>query len=642
MAQSTRTAAARWRSRIARTITVLVVALAAYAPVSPAAALGTTAVVSTGTNHTCAIDTDGTLWCWGWTGAPRGFIGDGTTATSSTPVQVGTDTDWVTVSAGEAHSCALKSNGTLWCWGSNFRGQLGIGTFSASSSLGADSPVQVGSDTDWRTVSSGRGGTCAVKTDNTLYCWGYNADGQLGDGTTTSRPSPTLIGSNYLGVSTGWDHSCALAADHSIRCWGWNPYGAIGDGTTTSRLVPTTVGTDTDWSGVSAGSHYSCAIKSSGEVFCWGLNAYGETGTSVNSGLWGPGNLSPLQVGTDTDWTAVTAGNRQSCATKADGSMYCWGQNKKGELGGSVGDLDLHPAPTLFVNVPDPAPVDPAPVVDEPNAFVPSFGPATARAASSAGWSEVRISTHACATTTDNRIYCWGDGATGALGQGTTASSKKPLQVALGTPAAPSVVADPSIATVPQVGEELTGLAGSWNGAPVPSFSYQWFRCTKIGVATSGTRVPAGCTKISGATSLSYTPVRLDNAKRLRLGVTAVNTIGTLVRYSSTSAPVVTAPYNLSAPAISGTVRVGKVLTARAGTFAGTTPVSFTYQWYACSSKVKASASLTAGCVLIDGATASRFTITGDQAGKFLVVGVTATNSYGEATHYSAATVAVR
>ena len=594
MAQSTTPAVARWRSGLARGIAALLVAVATFAPVSPVGAIDpATAVVSTGLNHSCAVDTDG----------------------------------------------------TLWCWGSNYRAQLGIGSIDPVFGNGVDSPIQVGSDTDWRSVTAAGVTTCAIKTDDSLYCWGFNIYGAVGNGSTTTQTSPVLIGSGYQSVSGFSTHNCGIKVDGSLFCWGYNPYGGIGDGTSNnSRLSPVQVGSDTDWSQVSAGSNYTCALKSSGAIYCWGHNSFGQIGTLTGLGASGPGVHTPSQVGSDTDWTAVGAGLSTPCATKADGSLYCWGQNRKGELGGGVGDNNPHPTPTPFVDVPEPAPVEPDPVIeDEPVALsLPFFGVQSARAAGSVTWNDVRPSAHSCATTSDDRIYCWGDGAAGALGQGNTASSKAPLQVALGEPAAPSVVTDPSVNEVPELGVELTGLAGSWTGAPVPTFEFQWYRCTRSGSAVTATRVPSGCTKLSGATSRSYTPVRADVAKRLRLAVKATNTLGSVTRFSATSSIVVAAPFNSSAPTVSGTVRVGRSLSARAGSFSGTSPMSYGYQWFACTSKVRASATLDGSCVAIGGATGSRVTLTRAEGGKFIVVGVTATNAYGSATHYSNATTAVR
>lgn len=634
--------------QVAFVATILLLGVS-VAPVSRTAAVSDApSVVSTSINHSCAVDTDGTLWCWGYANSFRGYLGDGTSNSSTVPVQVGTDTDWVSVSAAEMHSCAIKTNGTLWCWGSNHRGQLGIGSIDPVFGNGVDSPVQVGSDSDWRSVSAASYWTCAIKTDNSLYCWGFNSQGQVGDGTTTERLSPTLIGSDYQMVSGFLTHSCGLKTDGTLHCWGYNLYGGIGDGTSNnSRLAPVQVGGDTDWSQVSAGGYYSCALKNSGTIYCWGINSYGQIGTLTGLGDSGPGVHTPSQVGSDTDWTAVGAGLSTPCATKTDGSLYCWGQNRLGELGGGWGgDLDPHPTPVPFAGVPEPPPVEPDPVIEDEDPVVftlPSFGVQSAWATGGATWNDVRPSAHSCATTSDDRIYCWGDGAAGALGQGNTTSSKAPLQVALGAVTAPAILADPVIGEGPEVGVELSGIdVGRWLGAPIPTFSYQWLSCSRAGAAVSGSRAPSGCSTIRGATSRTYTPTSSVLGKRLRLAVTARNSLGTLVRTSATSAVVYSEPVNSRPPTVSGTATVGKRLTAKSGTFVGTAPMTYAYQWFACTARVSASSTLSGTCTLIGGANTSTFTITSSQRTRFLIVRVTATNAHGSAVHYSASTSAVR
>jgi len=627
-------------------LSVALLLVAFVAPPGLTKAVSAEAVISTGPNHSCAVDTDGTLWCWGYAaGVLRGYLGDGTTNGSSTPVQVGTDVDWSVVSAGSNHSCAIKTNGTLYCWGSNFRGQLGLGTVDEVFGLGQDSPVQVGTDTDWRSVSASSLNTCAIKTDDSLYCWGYNADGEVGDGTQVLRSLPTLVGGPYRAVSVGSRHSCAITTGNELRCWGMNFAGAVGDGSRVDRLVPTTVGSDTDWSQASAGGNYTCASKTNGTVWCWGANSFGEIGSLESIGATPPGMTVPSRVGTDTDWVAVGAGEWQSCATKSDGSLYCWGQNKKGELGGGGPDSDPHPTPVIFVSVPDPAPVEPEPVTEDTSTLFRflNFTTSIANATDDSTWSEVRVSAHACATTSDDRIYCWGDNSKGALGQGNLTSSKAPLQVALGALAAPTIATDPVVSEPqPEAGYALSGTAGTWYAAPIPTFTYQWYRCTRDGGAVTSTRVPSGCAVIGSARALTYTPTTSDIGKRLRIAVKAENSQGKLTRYSAASAVVVSLPVLSKAPTVSGTTTVGKKLTAKPGTWSGTTPISYAYQWYACTSKVAASATLSGTCTAIPLATSSTFTLAASQRTKYVMVRVTATNSVDTAVHYSAATNAVR
>jgi YD repeat-containing protein len=156
-----------------------------------------------------AVKTDGTLWAWGYNGF--GELGDGTTTQRVTPVQVGTDTRWASVAAGQWHTVAVKTDGTLWAWGNNSYGQLGDGTTTQR-----HAPVQVGIDTNWASVAgsvaAGYGHTVATKTDGTLWAWGYNASGQLGNGTTTQRVTPMQVGTDthWASVAAGFYHTIGL------------------------------------------------------------------------------------------------------------------------------------------------------------------------------------------------------------------------------------------------------------------------------------------------------------------------------------------------------------------------------------------------------------------------------------------------
>lgn len=629
------------------TVTLLVGALfsAAAAPVQAVGALSVTS--STGPAHTCAVNSDGGLWCWGYAGSDymRGYLGDGTMLGSTVPVQVGNDTDWAAVSAGNVHSCAIKSDGRLFCWGSNFSGQLGTGVRDAVFGLGENSPVQIGADSDWAGVSTGVHHTCAIKEGGDVYCWGYNGIGATGTNPGSDYIlSPALVGSGYVQVTAGANHSCAITTTNSIKCWGYNLYGAIGDGTrNNTRAIPVVVGDNTDWVQVSAGWYYTCALKESGTVYCWGLNSYGEIGSLIGLGIWGPGTNVPAQVGTDSDWTAVSAGSSQSCATKTDGSLYCWGQNRRGELGGSTGDLDAHPGPVLFVDVPEPvvAPLDPAPAADDPISTLLNIG--TARAAQvrvqDVGWGEISLTTHACATTSDNRLYCWGENGGGALGIGSFTSTDSPQQVVLSAPVAPQALTNVEVSGAGIVGVRFDATAGSWAGAPAPRLAYQWYRCTRPGAA--GASVPRDCRVIAGATTLTYLSGGADADRYLRLGVSAVNGSG---RTTSVSAAVgVFSPLAMTRPySITGTTRIGSTLQVRLASLTGSKPVAYAYQWYSCTRATVAVDALPGVCTAIAGANSSTLRVGREHRLTYLAVGVTATNPVGSLIHYSASTGSIK
>ncbi len=217
------------------------------------------------------------MYCWGFNF--DGSLGIGALTEPQPPVQVGTATDWVGVSAGAFHTCGIRSGGALYCWGDNAAGQLGDGT-----TMQRTSPRREVTASTWRQVSAsgGAGGshTCAIRNDRALFCWGDNADGQLGDGTNMQRRSPTqeVTHATWRQVSAGSGHTCAIRTDGSLYCWGWNSKGRLGDGTTTSRSQPTQEVTHAQWNQVSAGGGHTCGIQPPGHAYCWGDNAAGSLG----------------------------------------------------------------------------------------------------------------------------------------------------------------------------------------------------------------------------------------------------------------------------------------------------------------------------------------------------------------------------
>jgi alpha-tubulin suppressor-like RCC1 family protein len=295
------------------------------------------ASVSVGQESACGTRTDSTLWCWGQNYA--GQLGTGDTNVHLSPVQAGTAADWASVSVGYSSACATRTDGTLWCWGSNAYGQLGTGNYADQ-----NSPTQVDTATDWATVSSQVAATaCATRTDGTLWCWGDNTDGELGIGNTTSQPSPVQVGTatTWASVSTdGSLYTCATRTNRTLWCWGDNTFGELGTNNTTSELSPVQVGTATTWGSVSAGNGANtCATRTGGTLWCWGANGGGELGTGGTTPV-----LSPVQVGTATSWARVARGAQFGCATRADHTLWCWGSNFYGQLG--VGDTTDRLTPT--------------------------------------------------------------------------------------------------------------------------------------------------------------------------------------------------------------------------------------------------------------------------------------------------------
>ena len=276
----------------------------------------------------------GSLWMWG--NNYYGELADNTNETRSSPVQtISGGTNWKQVSCGFQHAAAIKSNNTLWCWGNNTGGQIGDNTIVPKSS-----PVQtISGGTDWKQVACGYNHTAAIKTDGTLWGWGYNNAGQLGDNTIVDKSSPVQTiagGTNWKQVSCGGFHTAAIKTDGTLWLWGGNN-GCIGDNTYVPKSSPVqTISYGTNWKQVSCGDSMTTAIKNDGTLWCWGDNSYGNLGdnTDVN-------RSSPVQtVCGGTNWKQVSSGYGATGAIKTDGTLWCWGTNYYGECGnGSTNSL---------------------------------------------------------------------------------------------------------------------------------------------------------------------------------------------------------------------------------------------------------------------------------------------------------------
>ena len=237
--------------------------------------------VSGGANHTAAIKTDGTLWAWGRN--LEGQLGLNDTAQRLTPVTTFLGgTNWKQVACGGNHTTAIKTDGTLWSWGSNSSGQLGV---NFTLPFNVFTPVTTfAGGTNWKQVAGGPTHTASIKTDGTLWAWGSNAQGQLGDNTVTTRSIPVTTfagGTNWKQVSGGGNHTIAIKTDGTLWTWGLNNNGQIGDNTTTNRSTPvTTFAGGTNWKQVSGGGNHTTAIKTDGTLRAWGRNDFGHLGVN--------------------------------------------------------------------------------------------------------------------------------------------------------------------------------------------------------------------------------------------------------------------------------------------------------------------------------------------------------------------------
>jgi alpha-tubulin suppressor-like RCC1 family protein len=278
-----------------------------------------------GEAHSVALKADGTLWGWGDNGA--GQLGDPTIGNGSlTPQQIGSDANWTAVAAGPYHTLALKADGTLWAWGDNEYGQLGVSNVSWS-----PTPIQVNLETDWVAITGNAYNSFAIKSDGTLWAWGVNGYGQLGNPNYYKAQTPVPVDNGSRGwasISAGEYHTVATKTDGSLWAWGANWYGQLGTGTQYSTYVPTPVGDDKDWLSAVAGDYHTMALKTDGTLWAWGDNEYGAIGDETRQD-----RNSPVQIGRGGTWSAIAAGEWHSLAARTDGTLWSWGANWDGELG---------------------------------------------------------------------------------------------------------------------------------------------------------------------------------------------------------------------------------------------------------------------------------------------------------------------
>jgi alpha-tubulin suppressor-like RCC1 family protein len=363
--------------------TVLVSQLQAFTATGTFGSALTSAPVAAGDSHTCALISDGSVQCWG--DNLYGQLGDGGTTPSSIPVLVtGLSNTATAIAAGFDHSCALISDGSVQCWGDNLYGQLGDGTSVNFSST----PVLVSGISTAVAIAGSTGGfqTCALLSDGSVRCWGYNADGELGDGGTTPSSIPVTVSSigAATAIAAGGLHTCALISDGSVQCWGDNSNGELGDGGTTPSSIPVLVtGLSNTATAIAAGFDHTCALLIDGSVQCWGDNSNGQLGDGGTT----PSSIPVLVTGLSNTATAIAAGFSHSCALLSDGSVQCWGDNFYGQLGDGT---------TTDSSIP-----------------VTVSGIITVMAIATGDF-------HTCAVFSDGSVQCWGDNSFGQLGNGTS------------------------------------------------------------------------------------------------------------------------------------------------------------------------------------------------------------------------------
>ena len=309
--------------------------------------------INCGYYNIAGLKDDGTLWTWGKN--DQGGLGDNTTVDKSSPVQtIAGGTDWKTMVVGTyfEHCAAIKNDGTLWLWGHNEYGEIGDET-----TVDKSSPVQtICGGTDWKQVASGGSHTAAIKNDGTLWMWGYNGGGevdkygQLGDNTIIDKSSPVQTvcgGTDWKSVSCGAKFTAAIKNNGTLWTWGQNADGQLGDETSNNKSSPVqTIAGGTDWKQISCGDNHMIAIKNNGTCWTWGWNAYGQLGDETTGN-----KSSPVQTVTyGTDWKQVDGGRNHSAAIKNDGTCWVWGDNSSGRLGLDDTDSRSSPVQTIMAD----------------------------------------------------------------------------------------------------------------------------------------------------------------------------------------------------------------------------------------------------------------------------------------------------
>jgi alpha-tubulin suppressor-like RCC1 family protein len=264
---------------------------------------------------------------------------------NQTPVQVSSITNASAVSAGYSHTCALLSDRTVKCWGNNKAGRLGDGSMNHGHKNGYEedvspTPVQVNGITNASAISSGADYACALLSDRTVKCWGSNLEGELGNGTATNSSTPVRVSgiTNASAISAGDSHACALLSGGKVECWGGSTFGELGDGSANHghedsfemdfSPTPVQVSVITSAAAIDAGSSHSCALLSDGTVECWGGNSAGQLGNGNTDD-----SSTPVQVSNITNASAISAGYSHTCALLSGGKVECWGENPDGRLG---------------------------------------------------------------------------------------------------------------------------------------------------------------------------------------------------------------------------------------------------------------------------------------------------------------------
>jgi alpha-tubulin suppressor-like RCC1 family protein len=389
----------------------------------------------------CAIRSDDTMWCRNGqsTGTNSGFMGYGSFNNTTSWVQVSGGHLWKALDVtqnfnDEQAICAIKSDDTIWCWGNDNSGKLGNGAIAGNQNV----PGQIDDASTWKAITGGQNYFCAIKSDDTGWCWGQGSNGRLGDGSGSNQASPVQIagGHNWKVLSAGVDHTCGIKTDDTLWCWGSQTNGKVGNGLTSgSQATPVQVQVGNTFKAVSAGSSFTCAIASNNARYCWGNNNDSQLGSLLVPTAF----TEPVAIADPATYSAVSvasgtgASEAAVCAIRTSGALYCWGDNASGRLGNGT-----------------------------------TTSTATATQVSGGGvWKSVFVmamsARHTCGIKDDDTLWCWGSNNRGQLGLGTVGGSQTtPQQVGTATWARVRGYADMNNDSARTCGIRLDGSLWCW------------------------------------------------------------------------------------------------------------------------------------------------------------------------------------
>ncbi|MEX1269188.1 MAG: hypothetical protein WEA56_09325 [Balneolaceae bacterium] len=355
--------------------------------------------ISAGENHTCGLTANGEAFCWGEGSA--GQLGNGSTVNSSGPVAVSGNLRFDSINVGWDHTCGVTTDGEAYCWGRGRYGRLGSG-----SAENQPEPVAVTGDLSFVSVNPGLNHTCGITTEADAYCWGRGADGKLGNDLTESSLVPVKVAGDlkWSSINAASATSCGIDTDGNAYCWGSGDFGNLlgqGEENRGGKKVPGAVagGFTFEPSSISVGLDHTCALTPDGEAVCWGRGRYGKLGIGTTGDLGVIENLRvPRKVYGGITFSFITTGVFQTCGLTEEGKAYCWGRNGSGQLGDGTTTMRTEP--------------------------VPVSGDLT--------FTDITVgSKHACGITTNHEGYCWGDGESGKLGTRSTEDQLTPAKLVL-------------------------------------------------------------------------------------------------------------------------------------------------------------------------------------------------------------------